>query len=50
MKRDKAKHNIAAPSRFGVVELTRQRVREVANVATQDACPACDGTQGAGAF
>ena len=44
MKRDKAKHNIAAPSRFGVVELTRQRVREVANVATQDACPACDGT------
>jgi ribonuclease G len=27
MKDDKAKHNIQPPSRFGVVELTRQRVR-----------------------
>ena len=44
MKRDKAKHNISAPSRFGVVEMTRQRVREVAEVATQDACPSCNGT------
>jgi ribonuclease G len=24
--------------------MTRQRVREVAEVATQDACPACEGT------
>jgi ribonuclease G len=44
MKRDKAKHNIASPSRFGVVEMTRQRVRDVAEVVTTDACPSCNGT------
>ncbi|HIG58766.1 MAG TPA: hypothetical protein EYQ21_05155 [Flavobacteriales bacterium] len=44
MKDDKAKHNIAPPSKFGVVELTRQRVRDVANVQTQDRCPSCNGT------
>ena len=44
MKRDKAKHNISSPSRFGVMEMTRQRVRDVAEVATQDACPACNGS------
>jgi ribonuclease G len=44
MKRDKAKHNIMSPSRFGVMEMTRQRVREVADVATQDACPSCNGS------
>ncbi len=44
MKNDKAKHNIAVPSRFGVVELTRQRVRDVAQVSATDACPACNGT------
>ena len=32
MKRDKAKHNISTPSRFGVMEMTRQRVRDVAEV------------------
>jgi ribonuclease G len=44
MKIDKAKHNIAPPSKFGVMELTRQRVRDVANVQTQDRCPSCNGT------
>ena len=44
MKRDKAKHNIAFTSRFGVVEMTRQRVRDVAEVVTTDACPSCNGT------
>ena len=44
MKRDKAKHNISTPSRFGVMEMTRQRVRDVAEVVTQDVCPACNGT------
>ena len=36
MKGDKAKHNILAPSRFGVVEMTRQRVRPVADVKTSE--------------
>jgi ribonuclease G len=44
MKSDKAKHNIQAPSRFGVVEMTRQRVRPVAEVKTSEKCPTCDGT------
>ena len=44
MKGDKAKHNIAPPSKFGVMELTRQRVRDVAVVETQDKCPSCNGT------
>lgn len=44
MKDDKAKHNIIAPSRFGVVEMTRQRVRPVADVKTSEQCPSCEGT------
>lgn len=43
MSTDKAKHNILAPSRFGVVEITRQRVREVTNIITAEKCPSCNG-------
>lgn len=43
MKDDKAKHNILPPSRFGVVEITRQRVREVTDIKTSEKCPSCDG-------
>ncbi len=44
MKLDKAKHNVLAPSRFGVVEITRQRVREVTDISTAEHCPSCNGT------
>lgn len=43
MKDDKAKHNVLAPSRFGVVEITRQRVRPVTDIQTTEKCPTCDG-------
>lgn len=43
MDDDKAKHNILAPSRFGVVEITRQRVRPVTDIKTSEKCPSCDG-------
>ena len=43
MKGDKAKHNIQAPSRFGVVELTRQRVRPETEIKTTETCPTCFG-------
>ncbi len=43
MADDKAKHNILPPSRFGVVEITRQRVREVTDIKTAEKCPSCDG-------
>ena len=44
MKNDRAKHNIIPPSKFGVVEITRQRVREVTEIETNESCPTCNGT------
>jgi len=43
MKSDKAKHNVLAPSRFGVVEITRERVKPVTQVQTTEQCPSCHG-------
>ncbi|MEY2938133.1 MAG: hypothetical protein RL062_722, partial [Bacteroidota bacterium] len=43
MKDDKAKHNVLAPSRFGVVEITRERVKPVTQVKTTEQCPSCHG-------
>ena len=44
MKDDKAKHNILAPSRFGVVEITRQRVRPETDITKTELCPSCKGS------
>lgn len=44
MKGDKAKHHILPPSKFGVVEITRQRVRPEVEINTTEACPVCNGT------
>jgi ribonuclease G len=44
LKQDKAKHNVLPPSRFGVVEITRQRVREVTDISTEEQCPCCEGS------
>ncbi len=44
MKSDRAKHNILPPSRFGVVEITRQRVRPETEIKTSEKCPVCNGT------
>ena len=44
MKRDRAKHTILPPSKFGLVQITRQRVRPETNITTVEKCPACDGT------
>jgi ribonuclease G len=41
---DRAKHTILPPSKFGLVQLTRQRVRPEMNIVTNEKCPACDGT------
>ena len=43
MKDDRAKHKILPPSRFGLIEITRQRVRPEMNIKTVENCPACDG-------
>ena len=44
MKHDRAKHNILPPSKFGVVEITRQRVRPERDIITSETCPSCNGT------
>ncbi|TNF30026.1 MAG: Rne/Rng family ribonuclease [Bacteroidetes bacterium] len=44
MKDDRAKHNILPPSKFGLVQITRQRVRPEMTVKTKEKCPSCDGT------
>ncbi len=44
MKSDRAKHNILPPSKFGVVEITRQRVRPETDINTLETCPTCNGT------
>lgn len=44
MLRDRAKHTILPPSKFGLVQLTRQRVRPEMNIVTNEKCPACNGT------
>ncbi|HYK76191.1 MAG TPA: Rne/Rng family ribonuclease [Daejeonella sp.] len=41
---DRAKHTILPPSKFGLVQITRQRVRPEMNIVTSEKCPACDGT------
>ncbi len=43
MADDKAKHNVLAPSKFGVVEITRERVKPVTKVVTTEKCPSCGG-------
>lgn len=44
MKTDRAKHNILPPSKFGVIEITRQRVRPETDINTSETCPTCNGT------
>ena len=44
MARDRAKHTILPPSKFGLVQITRQRVRPEMNVQILEKCPACEGT------
>ena len=43
MNADKAKHNILPPTKFGLVQITRQRVRPEMNIDTQENCPMCSG-------
>lgn len=44
MKSDRAKHSILPMSRFGLVQITRQRVRPEINISTSEVCPSCNGT------
>ena len=44
MKRDKARHTILPLSKFGLMQITRHRVRPAMEVDVQEKCPFCDGT------
>lgn len=44
MSKDRAKHTILPPSKFGLVQITRQRVRPETTVKIVEKCPTCDGT------
>lgn len=44
MRRDKARHTILPLSKFGLMQITRQRVRPAMEVDVQEKCPMCDGT------
>ncbi len=44
MENDRAKHNILPLSKFGLMQLTRQRVRQATQINNNETCPACNGT------
>ena len=44
MATDKAKHTVLPPSKFGLIQITRQRVRPEMEISTTEKCPACNGT------
>lgn len=44
MRSDRAKHNLIPPSKFGLVQITRQRVRPEMNIEVLETCPSCQGS------
>ncbi|MCX7696439.1 MAG: Rne/Rng family ribonuclease [Bacteroidales bacterium] len=44
MQKDRAIHTILPPTKFGLVQITRQRLRPEKNIAVSEKCPACQGT------
>ncbi|MBQ0121338.1 MAG: Rne/Rng family ribonuclease [Bacteroidales bacterium] len=43
MAKDKARHNILPLSKFGLMQITRQRVRPALDIVTAETCPSCGG-------
>ena len=44
MKNDRAQHTILPLSKFGLMQITRQRVRPEVKINTAELCPSCGGT------
>ncbi len=44
MQNDRARHNVLPLSKFGLMQITRQRVRPAMDVDVTEACPTCNGT------
>lgn len=43
MAGDRARHNILPLSKFGLMQITRQRVRPALDIPTTESCPSCNG-------
>lgn len=43
MSKDRARHNILPLSKFGLMQITRQRVRPALDITTEESCPCCFG-------
>ncbi len=44
MRQDRAKHAVLPISKFGLMQITRQRMKPETNINTQEVCPTCNGT------
>ncbi len=44
MHTDKAQHTILPISKFGLIQITRERVRPEVTISTVESCPACNGS------
>ena len=44
MQNDRAKHNVLPLTKFGLMQITRQRVRPATEINTTEVCPTCHGT------
>jgi ribonuclease G len=44
LSQDRAKHTILPISKFGIMQITRQRMKPELTINTQEACPTCNGT------
>lgn len=44
MQKDRARHNILPLSKFGLMQITRQRVRPAMDVNVDEECPTCFGS------
>lgn len=44
MEQDRAKHTVLPLSKFGLMQITRERVRPQMNIATKEVCPTCNGS------
>ena len=44
MRVDRAKHAVLPISKFGLMQITRQRMKPEMNINTTEICPSCAGT------
>ena len=43
LRKDRAKHNVLPLTKFGLMQITRQRIRPVTQIETAETCPMCHG-------